>query len=203
MSTDTYQTISKPSSGEFKERSSKFISFAYPVKTEEEAKEILKQLKKEYFDASHHCWALVLGAGKEFQKSNDDREPNNTAGKPILRSVLSKDLTDVLVVVIRYFGGKLLGVPGLINAYGTATTDALNKATIEKKFVMECYKVICDYALHNELYRIGKTYGLKLINNATADENCFTFEIRKSLADELLKKLHETGIRQTKFLNTL
>ena len=132
---DTYLTIESNSQGEFKDKGSQFIGFAYAIKTEEEGKEIVKQLKKEHPQANHHCWAMVLGANKEFQKSTDDREPANTAGKPILRAILQKNLTYVLIVVVRYFGGKLLGVPGLINAYHNAGIEALTNAKILEKQV--------------------------------------------------------------------
>jgi putative IMPACT (imprinted ancient) family translation regulator len=107
----SYKTISSEVQAEFKDKGSKFIAFAYPISTEVEAKEKIYLLKKEHPSANHHCWALVLGNNKEFQKSSDDREPNNTAGKPILRAILVKDVTFVLVVVVRYFGGKLFRRP--------------------------------------------------------------------------------------------
>ena len=120
--TDTYKTIVDKSQGEFKDKGSKFIALAFEVNTEEEVKNILAEIKKEHYNAAHHCYAYILTPSKQIQKSNDDREPNNTAGKPILRAILSHNLTNTLVVVVRYFGGKLLGVPGLIQAYGEAAT---------------------------------------------------------------------------------
>ncbi|MCX6185375.1 MAG: YigZ family protein [Bacteroidetes bacterium] len=118
---NSYKTIFSEVNAEYKDKGSRFITFVYHINNEIEAKEKINFLKKEHPSANHHCWALVLGNDKEFQKSSDDREPNNTAGKPILRAIVAKELTFVLVVVVRYFGGKLLGVPGLINAYGTST----------------------------------------------------------------------------------
>lgn len=200
---DTYLTIEKPSQGEFKDKGSKFIGFAYAIKTEEEGKEIVKQLKKDHTQANHHCWAMVLGANKEFQKSTDDREPANTAGKPILRAILQKDVTYVLVVVVRYFGGKLLGVPGLINAYHGAGIEALNQATIIEKQVIEQYEVVAEFILHNQLYKVGKNNGIKLYPNNHLNINSFIFEVRKAKADEVLKQLNDAGICQTKFKGIL
>lgn len=196
---DTYLTIESPSQGEFKDKGSKFIGFAFAIKTEEEGKEIIKQLKKDHLQANHHCWAMVLGANKEFQKSTDDREPANTAGKPILRAILQKDLTFVLVVVVRYFGGKLLGVPGLINAYNGAGIEALNQAKITEKQVIEQYEVEAEFILHNQLYKVGKNNGIKLYANNHLNTNSFIFEVRKAKADEVLKQLKEAGILQIIF----
>lgn len=196
---DTYQTIESHSQGEFKDKGSKFIGFAYVIKTEDEGKEIIKQLKKEHPQANHHCWAMVLGANKEFQKSSDDREPANTAGKPILRAILQKNITYVLVVVVRYFGGKLLGVPGLINAYHGAGVAALNNATTIEKQVIEQYEVEADFLLHNHLYKVGKNNGIKLYPNSNLMANNFIFEVRKAKADEVLKQLNDAGISQIKF----
>lgn len=196
--TDTYRTLSGPATAEFKDRGSKFIAFAFPLTKEEEAKEIIKQLKKEHHQAAHHCWALVLGAGKEFQKSSDDREPANTAGKPILRAILSADVTNVLIVVVRYFGGKLLGVPGLIHAYGTAAALVLKEATLIEKILSEQYRVRCDFSLNNELYKCGKMFGIKL----SSTEDGFIFEVARSKADALRKKLKESGIQDITFIQT-
>jgi uncharacterized YigZ family protein len=197
--TDTYLTIESNSQGEFKDKGSKFIGFAYAIKMEEEGKEIIKQLKKDHPQANHHCWAMVLGANKEFQKSTDDREPANTAGKPILRAILQKDLTYVLVVVVRYFGGKLLGVPGLINAYHGAGIDTLTHANIIEKQVIEQYEVEAEFILHNQLYKVGKNNGIKLYPNNHLNTNSFIFEVRKAKADDVLKQLNDAGICQIKF----
>jgi uncharacterized YigZ family protein len=196
---DTYLTLEKPSQSEFKDKGSQFIGFAYAIKTEEEGKEIVKQLKKDHPQANHHCWAMVLGASKEFQKSTDDREPANTAGKPILRAILQKDLTYVLVVVVRYFGGKLLGIPGLINAYHGAGIEALNQAKITEKQVIEQYEVEAEFILQNQLYKVGKNNGIKLYPNNHLNTNSFIFEVRKAKANEVLKQLKETGISQIIF----
>lgn len=196
---DTYLTIESNSQGEFKDKGSQFIGFAYTIKTEEEGKEIIKQLKKEHPQANHHCWAMVLGANKEFQKSTDDREPANTAGKPILRAILQKNLTNVLIVVVRYFGGKLLGVSGLINAYHGAGIEALTNAKIIEKQVIEQYEVEAEFILHNHLYKVSKNNVIKLYPNNNLNTNSFIFEVRKVKADEVLKQLNDAGICQIKF----
>lgn len=201
--TDTYLTITQNTTGEFKDKGSKFLGFAYPIKSEEEGKEILKLLKKEHSQANHHCWAMILGTGKEFQKSTDDREPANTAGKPILRAILQKDITNVMVVVVRYFGGKLLGVPGLINAYHEAGVAALQNANIVEKQVIEQYQLEVAFNLHNQLYKVGKNNGMKVYTNDYLNPNSFIFEVRKMKADEVKKQLKDAGITEIKFIQTL
>lgn len=201
--TDTYLTITQAATGEFKDKGSKFLGFVYPIKTEDEGKEIVKQLKKEHPQANHHCWAMVLGAGKEFQKSTDDREPANTAGKPILRAILQKELTNVMVVVVRYFGGKLLGVPGLINAYHQAGVAALLNANVVEKQVIEQYQVEAEFILHNQLYKVGKNNGIKVYPNDYLNTNSFIFEVRKLKADDVKKQLKDAGITEIKFIQTL
>lgn len=203
FSNDTYYTISQPTRGEFKDKGSKFISLAFHVKTEDEAKQIIKQLKKEHSQANHHCWALILGPHKEFQKSSDDREPANTAGKPILRAILQKNVTQTLVVVVRYFGGKLLGVPGLINAYHAAAVYALNNANIIEKQTIEQYQLEADYLLHNAIYKVSKHFTIKIYQTDNFNPNLFTFEVRKSKADDVIKQLNDAGITQIKFIQIL
>jgi len=201
--TDTYLTITQPATGEFKDKGSKFLGFAYPIKTEDEGKEIVKQIKKEHPQANHHCWAMVLGAAKEFQKSTDDREPANTARKPILRAILQKDITNVMVVVVRYFGGKLLGVPGLINAYHEAGVAALLNANVVEKQLIEQYQVKAEFILHNQLYKVGKNNGIKVYPNDYLNTNSFIFEVRKLKADDIMKQLKDAGITEIKFIQTL
>lgn len=189
---NSYKTISTQVQSEFKDKGSRFIAFAYPVTNEIEAKEKINQLKKEHPSANHHCWALVLGNDREFQKSSDDREPNNTAGKPILRAIVGKELSFVLVVVVRYFGGKLLGVPGLIHAYGTAALEAISVANIIEKEITEKYLVPCGYEQHPDLYRILKN---SVINLQATDidvlEQGLIFEVSKQKAESSIKKLKE------------
>lgn len=199
--TDTYQTIVNPSEGEFKDKGSKFIGFAFPITSENEVKDIINAIKKEHYTAAHHCYAYILGTGKEIQKSNDDREPNNTAGKPILRSILSHDFTNTLVVVVRYFGGKLLGVPGLINAYHEAANEALNNALVAEKIICEQHEVTGNYEHENEVYKAYKTFGAKLLQH-TYNENtfCSIFEIRKTKAADIITYLNDKGLFELKFI---
>ena len=158
---ESYYTIGQLSTGIFKDKGSKFLSFAYPVKDESAIKEILLSVKKEYFDARHHCYAYRLGPEKLVFRSNDDGEPSGTAGKPILGQIVSHDLTDILIVVVRYFGGTLLGTSGLIHAYREASADALAHAGIIKKFVYVSYRIFFDYPQLNQVMKIVKEYDLE------------------------------------------
>lgn len=160
MFDDTYKTIASPSEGLYKEKGSKFLAFAYPVRTIEEVKTHLEQLRKDYFDARHHCYAYCLGPDKAVWRANDDGEPSGTGGRPIYGQLLSADLTDTLIVVVRYFGGILLGASGLANAYKTAARDAIANATVVEKTVDICYQLHFEYALMNDVMRIIKDFGL-------------------------------------------
>ena len=157
---DTYLSIAAPSKGIYKELGSKFLAFAYPVETEEEAKSILVAVRKEYFDARHHCYAWRLGLTGEPFRMNDDGEPSSTAGRPIHGQLLSRELSDVLVVVVRYFGGVKLGVPGLIRAYKTATQDALDNATVVEKVAGRHFTVEFDYLQMNDVMKALKDMGI-------------------------------------------
>lgn len=166
-----YRTISSQGEGIFKEKGSKFIAFAYHVNNEEEIKEILDQLRKEYHDARHHCYAWKLGTEPEIVRANDDGEPSNSAGKPILNQIEKMNLTNTLVVVIRYFGGTLLGVPGLINAYRTASESALKSCNIVKKFIQRIYQVEFPYSAMNEIMKIVKEFQLETADHRF-EESC-------------------------------
>ena len=142
---DTYKTITGRSEGYYTEKRSKFISYAIPVQTIDEVKAEVARLRKEYYDARHVCWAYMLGADRKTFRANDDGEPSSTAGKPILGQIKSNELTDILVVVIRYFGGIELGTSGLIVAYRTAASEAIASATIEERTVDEDITVVFEY----------------------------------------------------------
>lgn len=142
---DSYLTIEKYTEAIYKEKGSKFLAFAYPVTTQDEIKQILADLRKKYYDATHHCYAYILGFDKEEFRMNDDGEPSSTAGKPIYGQLLSNNLTNVLVVVVRYFGGTKLGVSGLIKAYKTSTQVCLESAVIVEKKVMRLYEISFGY----------------------------------------------------------
>lgn len=153
---DFYKTIAVPAEGLYKEKGSKFISFAYPVQTEEQIKGIVAELKDKFYDARHHCYAWMLGAGKKNFRANDDGEPSSTAGRPILGQIQSNDLTNILIVVVRYFGGTKLGVSGLIHAYREAAADALNHAEIIEKTVDEQFRICFSYLVLNDVMKIIK-----------------------------------------------
>jgi uncharacterized YigZ family protein len=159
----SYLTLREPTQGIYKEKGSKFISFAYPVSSETDIKEKLEILKKEFFDARHHCFAWMVGAEKKKYRAFDDGEPNHSAGDPILGQIRAKGITDVLVVVVRYFGGVKLGVGGLITAYKTAADDALRKATIIEKEIMEEVIISFDYQNTSEVMRLLKDLDIKII----------------------------------------
>lgn len=201
---DTYKTITQTAEGEYKDKGSRFIGLAFPVTSEEDIKAILVQVKKEHFSAAHHCYAYVLSPSQQVQKSNDDREPNNTAGKPILRAILGKGLTDVLVVVVRYFGGKLLGVPGLIQAYGEAADLALQQAPVIEKIVREQHEITGDYEHENEMYKLFKAFQASIFSHQY-NENRFTciFDIRKSKAEELIAAIKEKRLFDVTFIKEL
>ena len=179
MFDDTYLTIEDRAGGVYKEKGSKFISLAFPVTTQEEIKEIVKDIKKEYFDARHHCYAYILGHDKSVFRTNDDGEPSSTAGKPIYGQLLSRDLTNILVVVVRYFGGTKLGVSGLIQAYKQATIDVLNNSKIIEKTVDEVYSVSFDYSLMNDVMKVMKEYDLHQQNHKFENDCYLEFRIRK------------------------
>ena len=142
---DAYSSISAPAEGLFKDNGSRFIALAWPVETQQQIKDIVDSLKKEYHDARHHCYAWRLGwQGQEF-RANDDGEPSGSAGRPILGQIDSRGLSDILVVVVRYFGGVKLGVPGLIKAYKTATSEALSAASTITKTASATYEVVADF----------------------------------------------------------
>lgn len=177
---DTYKTITAAAKGSFRDRGSKFISFAIPVKNEEEIKEALKGLKKEFYNATHHCYSWLLGSDKLAYRTNDDGEPSGTAGKPILGQIQSKDLTNVLVVVIRYYGGTNLGVPGLINAYKTAAREALDNAQTLECTVNDVYEILFNYPHMNDVMRIMKDEKLVQLNHSFQDNCSIIFSVRKN-----------------------
>lgn len=186
---DQYHTIQSPSEGIFRDKGSKFIAYAYPLKSEDELKPILTSLRAEHGKARHFCWALRLTPDRGIFRINDDGEPSGTAGRPILNALLSADLTNVLVVVVRYFGGTLLGVPGLINAYKTATQEAITNATVVDKTVNDVYEVVFEYLHMNEVMRVLKEESLPFTNQAF-DTNCsLQIEIRKSALNRVVGKI--------------
>ncbi len=177
---DTYKTIDSKSEGYFRDKGSRFLAFAYPVQNEEDISEILASLKKEYHNARHHCYAWRLGTEVITFRANDDGEPSSTAGKPILGQLLSNELTNILVVVVRYFGGTLLGTGGLINAYRTATADAISNAKIITGFIEEKYKLKFSYKEMNDVMQIIKQENLNVLNTRFELDCELDFSVRKS-----------------------
>ena len=175
MFDDTYKTLAAPAEGLYKEKGSKFLAFAYPVHNIEEIKVHLEQLRKDYFDARHHCYAYIFGPNKDAWRANDDGEPSGTGGRPIYGQLLSADLTDTLIVVVRYFGGILLGASGLANAYKTAARDAIDHAQIIEKTIDCRYRLGFAYETMNDVMRILKDFDLKP-ENQQYDMQC-TLEV--------------------------
>lgn len=195
---DTYQTIREPSSGQFRDRGSKFLGFAYPVTSEEQIREHLAVLRKQYHDAHHHCYAWTLGHDRSRYRINDDGEPSGSAGKPIYGQILSRDLSDLLVVVIRYFGGTKLGIPGLIRAYRTAAGEALEKAGVTSRTVTATIQIRCAYPHMNEVMHIIKDHNLTITENRFDEECMWIVLVRKSHLQDFLAMFNDRyGIHVT------
>ena len=187
----TYRTIAKESEGLYKEKGSRFIALAYPVRTEEEVKQHVAEVKKKYYDARHHCYAYILGPNKDAYRQNDDGEPSGTAGRPIHGQLLSNDLTDTLIIVIRYFGGIKLGVSGLINAYKTAAKDALDNNTIVERFVEENYEIHFPPLGTNKVMQLLKRDTVKITDQQYDTDCIIRFTVQKRDADALLEALQK------------
>ena len=188
---DTFKTISKPSEGIFKDKGSRFIAYLYPIQSELDIKDIIAELKSIHPKASHHCWALRLSQDRSIFRINDDGEPSGTAGRPILNTLLSFDLTNVIAVVVRYFGGTLLGIPGLINAYKTATMEAIQASEIIEKTVDLVFKIEFSHSVMNEVMKVVKDENIKIFNQSF-DLNCtFNLEIRQSQVNKVIDRLEK------------
>jgi uncharacterized YigZ family protein len=187
---DTYKTIDAESKGLFKDRGSRFISIAFPVSSQEEIKSRLEALRKEYHDARHHCYAWVLSPDRQVWRVNDDGEPSGTAGRPIMGQLNSRELTNILVVVIRYFGGTLLGVSGLINAYRTAADDALSNARIVEKHVMENWLVTFPFVAMNDVMKVLKEESCRQLSLDCNGQECSAeISFRASLSEKVKGRL--------------
>jgi uncharacterized YigZ family protein len=185
MTDDNYRSLEKPAEGIFRDRNSRFLAFGFPVISVEEVNEILAGIRKKYHDARHHCYAYRLGHDKDIFRINDDGEPSGTAGKPIYGQLQSHDLTDTLVVVVRYFGGTLLGTSGLINAYRSATADMLSKATIVQKFKEDHFHLSFPYDKLNAVMKILKEQNVVPILPDIGITCSMDIKVRKSLSDRL------------------
>jgi uncharacterized YigZ family protein len=186
---DTYKTISAPTEGIYKEKGSKFLAFAIPVNTADEVKEIVKSYRKKYYDARHVCYAYMLGSERTEYRSNDDGEPSGTAGRPILGQINSYELTNVLIIVVRYFGGILLGTSGLIVAYKDATADALNHAEIIEKTVDVYISIEFDYVLLNNVMKIIKDSDSQILSQNFDNLCSIQLSVRKLSAPLLISKI--------------
>lgn len=186
---DSYQSISDPSEGEYKEKGSKFLAYAYPVTTEEEVQLCLDEVKGMHIKARHHCYAYRIGITGELHRANDDGEPSGTAGRPILGQLLSHEVSDILVVVVRYFGGTLLGASGLIQAYRAATIEALAKANIITKVISDVYRLTFDYAEMGHVLNVVKNQDLNIINKVFEAEAYIDIEVRASQTEQSLLHL--------------
>lgn len=193
MFEDTYKTISAPSTGSYSEKRSKFLAYAFPVQTEAQIKEHVAEIQKKHYDARHCCYAYIIGPRKDAYRVNDNGEPSGTAGRPIHGQLLSKDLTNTLVIVVRYFGGIKLGVSGLQNAYKVAAREALEAAKIVEKTIDETYQVTFEYLQMNAVMQLMKDPYVTILSQQS-DLNCtMQFSIRQREADRIVEALKKVG----------
>lgn len=198
LQSDTYFSIRKESQGGYREKASKFIAIAIPVGTEGEVKTTLDRIRKEYHGANHFCYAYRLGFDKRQYRINDDGEPSGSAGKPIFGQIQSFDLSDILVVVVRYFGGTKLGIPGLINAYRTAARESLTNASIIEKTLMARVEIIFDYPAMNDIMRIVKEKECRVIDQVS-DERCtIRLKVKMSFLPSFRERI--TSLNRTSIL---
>lgn len=186
-----YYTIEKPSTAEFKDRGSRFLAYAFPIASAEEFKKRIRELREEHPKAAHHCFAYRIGTDGNNFRAGDDGEPSGSAGKPILGQIDSKELTNLAVVVVRYFGGTLLGVPGLINAYKTAASLALQLTPIVKKPVLAVYEIEFDYTRMNDIMMVIKRFGCIILQNETQLFCRMVIGIPLAMLDLCLDKLKD------------
>ena len=199
MAADTYRTVKKPAEGYYTSKRSRFLSFALPVRTPEEAKGYVRQYRKKYYDARHVCWAYRLGADRTAMRANDDGEPSSTAGKPILGQIDARELTNVLVIVVRYFGGTELGTSGLIVAYRTAAAQALAAAGTEERTLDDVLTIVFDYPCLDRILRIVKEEQPEIVSQTLAMTCEMTLRIRKTRADHLrnrILKVETAGLKE-------
>lgn len=190
---DTYRSIAAPAEGLFKDNGSRFIALAYPVETEEQVREIVAGLRKEYHDARHHCYAYRLGHLGDRFRANDDGEPSGSAGRPILGQIDSAGLSDVLVVVVRYFGGIKLGIPGLIRAYKTSTADALAQAQTVEKIASVGFRLRYDYLEMNAVMKVLKDLSLPVSGQVFDTQCSVDVRVRLTLVEEFRRRMAQTG----------
>ena len=188
---DTFKTIAAHAEGTYSEKRSKFLAFAIPVRTLDEVKELVKEYQKKYYDARHACYAYMLGHERKDFRANDNGEPSGTAGKPILGQINSNELTDILIIVVRYFGGIKLGTSGLIGAYKTAAADAIANATIIEKTVDDDVTVFFEYPFLNDVMRIVKEEEPQVVEQVFEMDCKMTLRIRRSKMGRLRSRLEK------------
>lgn len=199
METDSYNTIAGPAEAVFKDKGSKFLAFAYPVSAEEEVKELLEPLRKKYYDATHHCYAWRIGPEGEQFRANDDGEPSGTAGKPILGQMLSRELTNILIVVVRYFGGTKLGVPGLINAYRESAREVIAACEMAVRTVNAVYAVRFAYPVMNDVMRVVKDLSPEIVSQVFDNVCEMELSIRRGREEQLRDRLAKCEGVQAEF----
>lgn len=191
MNEDVYRTIVAPAEGIYTEKRSKFIAIALPVRTVDEVKVLLEEYQKKYYDARHVCYAYMLGPQRKDFRANDNGEPSGTAGKPILGQINSNELTDILIIVVRYFGGIKLGTSGLIVAYKAAAAEALAAAEVVEKTVDECIRFWFEYPFMNDVMRVVKEEGPEIVEQGYDMDCRMTLRIRSSLIPRLRARLEK------------
>lgn len=189
---DTYRTITGPAEGLYKEKGSRFLAFAYPATSEDEVKALMQPLKKQYYDARHHCYAYVFGYDGEVYRANDDGEPNHTAGDPILGQIRSNELTNVVIIVVRYFGGTKLGVPGLISAYKLAAADAISNSQIVERLITKPVSIHFKYPELNLAMKMVKDYELEIASQKFELECDMSLNVRLGQYDMIIKLIKDT-----------
>ena len=196
MFDDSYKTIAKPAEGSYSEKRSKFLAYAFPVQNEQEVKQRLAEIQKKHWDARHHCYAYILGPHKDAYRLNDNGEPSGTAGRPIYGQLLSKDLTNTLVIVVRYFGGIKLGVSGLQNAYKVAAREALDAAVIEERTIQETYRVTFEYVKMNDIMQILKDPDVQVLDRQSYMQCIYTISVRQRDADRITNALRKVPMTE-------
>lgn len=196
MFDDSYKTIAGPAEGSYSEKRSKFLAYAFPVQNEQEVKQRLAEIQKKHWDARHHCYAYILGPHKDAYRLNDNGEPSGTAGRPIHGQLLSKDLTNTLVIVVRYFGGIKLGVSGLQNAYKIASREALDAADIVERTIQETFRVTFEYVKMNDIMQILKDPEVQVIDRQSYMQCIYTISVRQRDADRITEALRKVPMTE-------
>lgn len=202
MESDNYLTIKSSSSGLYKEKGSRFLSFAFPVVHQDEVKPIIEGIRKDYHDARHHCYAYMIGIDRVNWRINDDGEPSGTAGRPILGQINSSGLTNILIVVTRYFGGTLLGVSGLINAYKSAAADAIGNAEIIEKTLHEYYAIDFPYISMNDIMKIMKEEDIHQSEQSFGLECSIIIDFRVNAREKIMRRLSRVEGLTYKYIET-